>query len=94
MPVWRVTLADVTESAIIGVLGTLAGLAIGLALASWITYFVARETFPDLGMEVTLSPASLAVAVLLGVGAVALAPVLGARRYIKSDISSTLRVVE
>ncbi len=94
MPVWRVTLADVTESAIIGLLGTLAGLAIGLGLASWITYIVARETFPDLGMEVTLSPTSIGAALLLGVGAVALAPLLGARRYIKSDISATLRVVE
>jgi putative ABC transport system permease protein len=43
---------------------------------------------------VTLSPVSIATAVVLGVGAVALAPLLTLRRLRRMDIPATLRVVE
>jgi putative ABC transport system permease protein len=49
---------------------------------------------PDLEAVVTLAPASIVAAALVGIGAVALAPLLTARRLRRMDIPSTLRVVE
>jgi putative ABC transport system permease protein len=84
----------ILESALIGVLGTIVGLGLGLAVLGWIINVVSRDTYPELGLPVTLTPASIAVAAALGIVAVALAPLLSARRLKNMDIPSTLRVVE
>jgi ABC-type antimicrobial peptide transport system permease subunit len=60
----------------------------------WIINVVSRDTFPELGLPVTLAPTSIATAAILGVVAVALAPLLGARNLTRMDIPATLRVVE
>jgi putative ABC transport system permease protein len=52
------------------------------------------DTAPDLAMRLELTTASLAITVLVGVGAVALAPLLTYRRMRRMDIPSTLRVME
>jgi putative ABC transport system permease protein len=52
------------------------------------------QTFPDLGITTFVSTRTLLVAVVLGVLAVALAPVLTARKLLRMDIPSTLRVIE
>jgi putative ABC transport system permease protein len=52
------------------------------------------DTFPDIGVVVSLRTGSLAAAVLLGTAAVALAPVFTARRMRRTDVPATLRVVE
>ncbi|HET7856597.1 MAG TPA: FtsX-like permease family protein [Gaiellaceae bacterium] len=93
-PPWRTVGMTVVESAIIGVLGTLVGLGLGLAVLGWIVNVVSRDTFPDLGLSVTLAPGSIGVAAVLGVVAVALAPLLGVRRLRRMDVPATLRVVE
>lgn len=84
----------VAESALIGALGTIAGLLCGLALLGWIVNVVSRETYPDLGLRITLSATSIATAALVGILAVGLSPLLGARALRRMDIPSTLRVVE
>jgi putative ABC transport system permease protein len=53
-----------------------------------------EETFPELGTVIAVSPGSLLVAALVGVLAVAIAPLLTTRRLRRMDIPSTLRVVE
>ena len=55
---------------------------------------VISNTMPDLGLDVVISPATLATAVALGVIAVAVAPLLTIRRLRRMDIPGTLRVVE
>ena len=70
----------VVESALIGALGTVVGLALGLAILGWIVNVVSRDTYPELGLPITLSPASLATAAAVGIVAVGLSPLLGARR--------------
>ena len=84
----------IVESALIGVLGTIVGLALGLAVLGWIINVVSRDTYPELGMPVTLSPTSVAVAAALGIVVVALAPLLSWRRLARMDVPAALRVVE
>jgi putative ABC transport system permease protein len=63
-------------------------------MTTWVVNGIVPDTFPDLGMIVSLSPASLLATILLGTAAVALAPVFTARRLRRMDVPSTLRVVE
>jgi putative ABC transport system permease protein len=93
-PPRRVLGNAVVESAIIGTLGTIVGTGLGLALLGWIINVVSRDTYPELGMPVTLGTGSLVTAAVLGIVAVALAPLISTRRLRQMNIPSTLRVVE
>jgi putative ABC transport system permease protein len=93
-PLRRTIGNTVVESALIGTLGTIVGVGLGLVLLGWIINVVSRDTFPELGLPVTLSPGSLAMAAALGVVAVAVAPLLSVRRLKNMDLPATLRVVE
>lgn len=84
----------VVESALIGVLATAVGIAAGIGVLSWVIGQLVIEVFPELGVEVIMSAGSIGTAVLVGVVAVALAPLLNAPRLRRMDIPSTLRVVE
>jgi ABC-type branched-subunit amino acid transport system ATPase component len=72
----------------------LIGLGVGLLLTRWVVHGVVPDTFPDIGVIVSLNPGSLAVATALGTAAVALAPLFTTRRMRRMDVPSTLRVVE
>jgi putative ABC transport system permease protein len=82
------------ESLVVGGLGTLIGIVAGIGVVSWTMNDLLGDTLPDLGAVVTLAPASIVIAVTVGIGAVALAPLLMVRRLRRMDIPSTLRVVE
>ena len=84
----------VGESLIIGLLGTLLGIGGGLLVIGWVVNETLPETLPDLGLVVSISGGSILVAALVGVIAVAVAPLLTARRIRRMDVPSTLRVVE
>ncbi len=94
LPVRRVLTMAVIESACIGLLGTAIGIAGGLVLLHWLVNSLFASTAPDLGIVVSLSPRTVLIAAALGTVAVAVAPLLGARRIRNMDIPSTLRVVE
>jgi putative ABC transport system permease protein len=49
---------------------------------------------PDLGLIVSVAPATIATAFVLGVLAVGLAPLFTYRRLRRMDVPSTLRVME
>ena len=84
----------VTESVILGVISTILGLVGGYALLQWVVIVLIPATMPDLGMEAILKPETLAIAIVLGVAAVAVAPLLTLRKLSKMDVPSTLRVME
>ena len=84
----------VTESVILGIISTALGLIGGYLLLQWVVLVLIPATMPDLGIEVIIKPTTLALAVILGVAAVAVAPVLTLRRLNKMDVPSTLRVME
>lgn len=85
---------SMVESAVVGVLATAIGVLAGSLLLRWMVTELIADTLPDLRIVVDVGSTTLVTAVLLGVVAVALAPVLTLRRLRRMDIPSTLRVVE
>jgi putative ABC transport system permease protein len=82
------------ESALIGVVATLLGTAAGVALTWWLVQRLFTQTIPDLLLVTAVDPFTFVVAALVGIVAVAIAPVLILRRLRRMDIPATLRVVE
>ena len=82
------------ESAALGLIATLLGIVAGYGLLWWVVSSLMPNTFPELGMRIVFSPFTLALVLVMGVAAVAIAPVLTVRRLRKMDVPSTLRVME
>jgi putative ABC transport system permease protein len=90
----RVMRGGVVEAALIGALGTIAGIAAGHAVLSWIVNENMPETMPDIGTLISVAPLTYALAAAAGTVVVAAAPLLTLRRLRRTDIPATLRVVE
>jgi putative ABC transport system permease protein len=90
----RVARGGVVEALVIGGLGTVAGIAAGHALLSWIVNTNMPETMPDIGTLTSIEPLTYALAIVAGTVVVAAAPLLTLRRLRRTDISATLRVME
>lgn len=94
LPMRRILRMDITEALLIGLLGTGIGLVAGNAVLRWITTSLVSSTMPELGLVTTVSATTIGTAALLGVVAVAVAPIFTIRRLRRMDIPSTLRIVE
>ena len=94
LPLRRVLRMDIVEGLLIGLLGTVMGLVAGLLVLQWMMTALVGNTMPELGLEVSLSAQTIVTALVLGVVAVAVAPLLTIHRLRRMDIPSTLRVVE
>jgi len=94
LPVRTVTRMCMLENLIVGVLGTLAGIGLGYAVMVWLMTQRMATQMRELDFSITLSPATLAWAVGIGIGVVALTPLLSMRKMVRMDIPSTLRVME
>jgi putative ABC transport system permease protein len=77
-----------------GLLGTLLGLAGGYAVVRWMMQVQLNDTMPELAVDGVVSATTILTAFLLGVVAVAAAPLFVSRRVRRMDIPATLRVVE
>ena len=83
------------ESTLIGTLATVIGVAGGMAMLVWFVRSLGSSSMPEIGLDILLSPASVAIAAIVGIVAVGLAPLLTApRRLAGMDVPSTLRVME
>lgn len=82
------------ENLVIGVLGTIVGVALGWIVLNDLFITVGENEIPDIGFAVTISAETVLLAALLGVVVVALTPLLSIRRMRNMDIPSTLRVME
>ena len=60
----------------------------------WVVNVTAAETMPEIGLQVELTPTTLFTVIILGILAVALAPLFTARRMRRMDLPGTLRVME
>ena len=94
LPTRSVMRMAVTESAVVGVLGTGMGLLLGWLLLGWLVTSLIPQAYPDLGIVTYIAPSTLAIAVTLGVFAVAAAPLFTLNKLRRMDIPSTLRVTE
>ncbi|HEX6418281.1 MAG TPA: FtsX-like permease family protein [Acidimicrobiales bacterium] len=94
LPLRRVVALETAEGVLIGALGAALGVGAGLLAVRWVIDSTASSTMPDLGMDVVVSGGTVAAAAVLGLLAVAIAPLLTVRRLRRMDIPGTLRVVE
>ncbi len=94
VPVRTATRMAVVESLVIGVAATLVGVVVGLGFVWFLASETMAETLPDFEMLVTLKPTTIAIVTLLGLVAVAVAPVFTVRRMRRMDLPGTLRLVE
>ncbi|MFE6506080.1 ABC transporter permease [Nocardioides sp. NPDC057767] len=93
VPTRLVMVMAIVESAIIGLLGTVVGLAGGYAALNYVVSGFDDVT-PELLVVPTLSTVTVLSTLTLGVLVVAVAPVFGIRRERRMDIPAALRVVE
>ena len=94
LPLRTVTRMQMVENLIIGVLGTLLGVVLGWIALNMLLVARVEDQLSDFKFIVTLSPATLAASLVLGVLVVTLTPLLSIRRMSRMDIPSTLRVME
>jgi putative ABC transport system permease protein len=94
VPVRRAMRMAITESFIIGVIATVIGLVGGIGLSWWMLTSSLKDTMPDFAAVLSVQPGTVAIAAVLGVLVVALAPVLTVRRMRSMDLPGTLRLVE
>ncbi|MCU0259377.1 MAG: FtsX-like permease family protein [Ilumatobacteraceae bacterium] len=94
LPVRRVLGLEVVEGLLYGLLGTAVGVGLGAVIVRWLTTSVLQSTLPDLQLDVAVSAETILTAVVLGVLAVGIAPLLTVRRLRRMDVPGTLRVVE
>ena len=94
VPVRTVLRMAMTENLILGVLATAGGVVLGRLLLGAIIAIRIPTTLPDLDVVPTIAAATLALAGLLGVLAVTLAPLLTVRKLRRMNVPATLKVME
>jgi putative ABC transport system permease protein len=82
------------EAVLIGAASTVVGVSLGYLLTRWMIGTILADTVPDFGFDVSLSATTLLVALVVGVLAVALTPLLLIRRLRRMSIPDALRVME
>jgi putative ABC transport system permease protein len=91
----RTTLGNtVVESVLVGAAGTAAGIGLGYAIVGYITRFLLPGTLPDIAVRSAVSSTTVRTAAVLGILAVAVAPLFTSRRMRRMNLPATLRVVE
>ncbi|MDH4119390.1 MAG: FtsX-like permease family protein [Acidimicrobiia bacterium] len=94
LPVRAVIGVVVKESVIIGIVATGIGIGGGFVFLRWMLASLARTTLPDVGIDAYISPATIGAAAIVGILAVAAAPLFLARRIQHMNLPDTLRVME
>lgn len=94
VPVRRALRLAMIEATLLGLLATALGLGAGYGILRWFVASIFPRTAPDIGLTLWITPQTLLVVVGMGVAAVALAPLLTARKMRRMDLSGTLRVME
>ncbi|MDH3753301.1 MAG: FtsX-like permease family protein [Acidimicrobiia bacterium] len=93
-PVRSVLATIIKEGVLVGAVATVIGIIGGYATLSWIINVLFAQTLPDLDVVTYVSLTTLSVAIVIGLVAVALAPVVMTRRLTRMNLPDTLRVVE
>ncbi len=93
-PPRTVTQVQIGENAILGIFGTILGALLGWLLLQRMLVARMELMMEEIGILITVTPLSIVMALVLGIGVVALTPLVSARRLRHLDIASTLRVME
>lgn len=84
----------IVENLITSILGTVLGCVLGVAFLTVMLNRVFSEVLRDIDMTIAVHPLTFGVALIVGVAAAVLTPVLNLRKLSRMDIPSTLRVME
>jgi putative ABC transport system permease protein len=94
VPVRTVLRMAIIENLVLGVVATAMGLASGWFLLRLILAIRIPDTVPDIYIPATISTTTLLITLVLGILAVALAPLLTLRRLRRMDVPAALKVFE
>ena len=94
LPVGKIMLMSIIESATLGLLASILGLGIGFLLLDYFINTVFASALPEIGMYLAVSTSTYATTIILGVFAVGIAPIFAIRKLTKANIPSTLRILE
>ncbi len=94
LPVRSVMGVVIKESVLVGVAATGVGLLSGVLILDWMLRNLAERSLPDFGITTYLSPMTLVIALVVGVLAVAIAPLFLVRGVRRMNLPDTLRVME
>lgn len=94
VPVRGVLRVAVIENLAIGIVATVLGVAGGFGVLAWLMGSLYPQTLPELGATTVVGLSTWLAAIVVGIGAVSLAPLLTRRRISGLDLPSALRVVE
>lgn len=94
LPVRVVLRTIVVETFLTAVVGTVIGIGTGYLALRWLLHMFTTSTFPELGLAAVLTPGSVVTVLVLGIGVATAAPLFAVRRLQRTDIPSTLRVLE
>ena len=91
---WKVISLATREAMAIGVLATGIGIAAGVIAETWLIDSFSKRTLPEFDITATLSAASVAIALVVGVVAAGLSPMFLIGKVSRMNLPDTLRVVE
>ncbi len=94
LPVRTVLAVVVKESVLVGVAATAIGVGAGAIFVQWMLASLATTTLPDVGIGLYVAPSTIAIAVIVGIVAVATAPLFLIGRLRRMNLPDTLRVME
>lgn len=94
LPIRSIIGSVVRESVVTGIVATIVGLLGGVVFVQWMLRSLATTTLPDVGIDLFVSATTIAVAVVIGIAVVALAPLLLVRRVARMDVPDALRIME
>ena len=90
----RVVGSLAVEGLVLGVLAAALGVVFGYALLLWMVRVLVPQSYPDMGVLLSINAPAMAGFLAAGAAVVALAPALTVRKLRRMDIPGTLRVVE
>ena len=90
----RVVGSLATEGLVLGALAALLGVVFGYALLLWMVNVLVPQSYPDMGVLLSINAPAMAVLLAAGAAVVGLAPALTVRKLRRMDIPGTLRVLE
>ena len=90
----RVVGSLATEGLVLGVAAAALGVVFGYALLLWMVLVLVPQSYPDMGVLLSINVPVMAAFLAAGAAVVALAPALTVRKLRRMDIPGTLRVLE
>lgn len=94
LPIRTVTRMQIVENLLIGIAGTVVGVAFGWFILQAMMSTRIEEQLEDLRLIATLQPETLLISLALGILVVGLTPLLSIRKMVRMDIPGALRVME